>query len=227
MLGPTSFSQLNLYEDESRSQFRWDQKTLTYETAQGRISPERLEVISSRLTSLLEEEMVSSTRKFISGTISLSEFQANSLNFIRRAYVLQASMSRGGWSLMTFADWGWVGSRIRSQYSFFRELISDVLEGRQLLNESLVTRLRLYIRGARATFIEMRRRLAQFVGATMERRMLSIAEHCKSDRGMEGCVELAARGWVPIGSLPPIGNTPCLMNCKCHYIFAREDGTEI
>lgn len=43
-----------------------------------------------------------------------------------------------------------------------------------------------------------------------ERRFLGGAEHC------DDCIELAAEGWVPAGSLPPIGTgTVCGDSCRC------------
>lgn len=226
MLSPNSFDGV-LYTGEPRSTFSWDPKRLSYQSRTGALTQARLEVISDRLVSLLEEEAVISARRLIWNEMSISEFQTSVLNLIRRSHVLQASMAHGGWNQMTFSDWGWVGQRIRGQYEFFRDLINDLMSGKQALNESLVTRVRQYMRASRSTLLEMRRRLVQQLGAVSERRVLSIAEHCKSDNGLQGCVELAARGWVGIGSLPPIGSTPCRVNCRCHFIYLMIDGTEL
>lgn len=46
-----------------------------------------------------------------------------------------------------------------------------------------------------------------------ERRILGGAEHC------DDCIALAAEGWVPAGSLPPIGvDTVCGDSCRCTII---------
>lgn len=43
-----------------------------------------------------------------------------------------------------------------------------------------------------------------------ERRVLGAAEHC------EDCIALASEGWVPAGTLPPIGvDTRCGDSCRC------------
>jgi hypothetical protein len=46
-----------------------------------------------------------------------------------------------------------------------------------------------------------------------ERRILGLADHCS------GCVAAAAQGWQPLGTLPAIGDTPCMGNCKCTFMY--------
>jgi hypothetical protein len=54
-----------------------------------------------------------------------------------------------------------------------------------------------------------------------ERRWMAVAEHCQS------CPEAAAMGWQPIGTLPPIGDSECMNNCKCSFSYRLgDDGVE-
>ena len=53
-------------------------------------------------------------------------------------------------------------------------------------------------------------------GYTEERRLLggltgSRSRHCQE------CPELAAMGWVPLNSLPAVGQTPCRTRCRCSW----------
>lgn len=53
-----------------------------------------------------------------------------------------------------------------------------------------------------------------------ERRVLGDAKHCRQ------CPEYAARGWMPLGSLPAIGaRCDCHGQCACSFLFRLgEDG---
>lgn len=47
-----------------------------------------------------------------------------------------------------------------------------------------------------------------------EHRVLGIAEHC------EDCVTYSAMGWMPVGSLPAIGDqSACRQNCYCYFEY--------
>ncbi len=51
-------------------------------------------------------------------------------------------------------------------------------------------------------------------GRRFERRVLEVAaHHCLM------CPILAAEGWVPIGTLPAIGDTPCQSGCRCWFEY--------
>jgi len=48
----------------------------------------------------------------------------------------------------------------------------------------------------------------------VEKWQLGAAEHCPD------CLALAAQGWVPVGTLPPIGTeTQCGDSCKCTIVI--------
>lgn len=50
------------------------------------------------------------------------------------------------------------------------------------------------------------------------------ADHCEPDpRAPEipNCPEVTSRGWVKIGTLPPIGTRRCKWNCRCRFDFRR------
>ena len=51
--------------------------------------------------------------------------------------------------------------------------------------------------------------------------------HVGPDRPCDVCVEQEDRGWSPIGTLKPIGDSPCLTSCHCHFSFRNSaDGIE-
>ena len=113
---------------------------------------------------------------------------------------------------MSNSDWGTVGSLIKRQYQWLDNFASEVYSGIQPSN-TLLRRAKLYAQSGRGTYEEMKRIVAQDRGYTEERRLLSPAEHCN------GCVEEAMKGWQPIGTLRQIGDTECVTNCVCRFIF--------
>lgn len=50
--------------------------------------------------------------------------------------------------------------------------------------------------------------------------LLAINDMC------ETCDSQVAIGWAPIGSLAPIGDSECMGNCHCAFIFKDDDGNE-
>lgn len=63
------------------------------------------------------------------------------------------------------------------------------------------------------------KRLAPRAGYTEARRYLRVAEHCEHSAERPGCVELAAKKWVPIWQMVPIGGATCRDNCKCRIRY--------
>jgi hypothetical protein len=79
-------------------------------------------------------------------------------------------------------------------------------------------RVQMYGRAAYMAFATGLAVSAILSGKQMERRVLGVAEHCSD------CVEYAARGWQPIGELPELGDSRCISNCRCHFIYRTADG---
>jgi hypothetical protein len=66
----------------------------------------------------------------------------------------------------------------------------------------------------------VRRRDHQGFGGQQERRFLHAAEHCPD------CVDVAGRGWVPIGTLPRIGDSQCRTRCRCTFSYRASGASE-
>lgn len=169
------------------------------------------------------------SQKLVDGSISLAQWQLEMEKQVKLVNVISSALARGGWAQMTPSDWGWVGQRVRTQYQYLRNFANDIANGKQALNGRLVLRARMYAQSARSTFQEMRRRYMRiYKNAAFEARVLTPgAEHCKSTDQRPGCVELAAKGMQPIGTLPPIGVATCLTFCLCHFVFYNTDGVII
>jgi len=206
----------------SSHSFGWNEATSRYyDVSSGRFVSTQvvMRALEEGLV-IAQNDITIATERMIAGTISLPMWQLTMENEIKLINTAAAALARGGWSQMTQADWGWVGRRIRTQYEYLRNFAKQLESGEQVLNGTVLVRAKMYAQAARDTYEEMRRRYARlYKAAVNERRILDpLADHCL-ERERPGCVELAARGVQPIGTLPPIGAAQCLTFCRCHYEF--------
>lgn len=150
-------------------------------------------------------------------TISLDQWQVDMMREIKQANISASAAARGGWAQMTQSDWGAVGQQVRTQYDYLRNFANEIASGKQRLNGSALVRADLYGQAARGNFEEMRRRMAKLEGMTDEMRVLGEADHC------DDCLS-AAGHWAPIGTLPRIGDSQCVTNCRCTFKYRRPNG---
>jgi len=160
----------------------------------------------------LTEQLIS-----VPPTISLDQWQVDMMREIKQANISASAAARGGWAQMTQSDWGAVGQQVRTQYDYLRNFANEIASGKQRLNGSALVRADLYGQAARGNFEEMRRRMAKLEGMTEEIRILGESDHCDS------CLS-AAGHWAPIGTLPRIGDSQCVTNCRCTFKYRRPNG---
>jgi hypothetical protein len=98
--------------------------------------------------------------------------------------------------------------------AFFSGLSAELRSG---VNRSLGRRLAMYINAGWGTLWSLLGIRASGEGYTMEENVLGLAEHCE---GSGSCVEVTAKGKVPIGTLLPIGTRLCLTSCKCTIAYS-------
>jgi len=154
-------------------------------------------------------------RDLQAGRLTLAEWQVATASQLKAAHLASAAAARGGWAQMTQADYGRVGHRLRDEYAYLSRLAGQIADGTQALDGRLLTRLTLYAQGPRGTYHEQERAGMREAGYIEERNQLGGGESC------DGCQAQTARGWVPIGSLTPVGARDCLSNCKCALQYRR------
>ena len=166
-------------------------------------------------------------------SITLAEWQRGMIEQVKPAHVAAALAAGGGEKNASDRDKEKVALLILALLLLLRGFAREVATGKQARNGILLVRSDLYASAARGTYEEMGTYVNQvYVGRTQERRILGEPEHCHNVQsradaiaGVEpeppfiGCIELAAKGWQPIGSLPRLGNTPCRSNCKCTFDY--------
>jgi hypothetical protein len=206
------------------SKYVWDAVKGKY------INPETGRVISSN-TVLKEVEkviktsnknMIALSEQLADGSLSLGKWQLAMLKEIKLLHVASAAAANGGWGQMNQSAWGFVGAKLKAQYKFFANFSAQINNGN--VNTALpgfISRVQMYGDAGRNTFEEMKRRYEmQSNGMEEEMRELGEADHC------DDCLEQAAMGWQPIGTLDAIGDTVCKTNCHCTFKYRKmgEDG---
>jgi hypothetical protein len=151
--------------------------------------------------------------KFNKGEINFAEWQLQSMAQIKALHVSMALAANGGLNNTSASDLGYIGNLVKEQYKFFRNMVKDIRQGKQSLDGSLVARVGLYAQASRCTYENMVERISKSTGATESKSELGVADHCAE------CVSEAARGWVEIGDLIPIGDRTCKQNCHCLIIY--------
>lgn len=207
-----------------RPRFKWDEAQGEYLNYHNRVvrSP-RIRNALDALVRATRLEMRAISADLIGGQTSLIKWRSQMSVLVKRLHVVEAVAARGGWNQMSGADWLDVGRKIKAQYEYLRGFAQDIAEGRQPMDGRLLRRADLYAQAGRSTYENSRRRFMQvYLGMNYERRRLGLADHCTSIPGLPGCPELAARGWQPIGTLPDIGVSPCIVNCKCWFEYLEE-----
>ena len=202
--------------------YRWDSVSRRFRAPSGRYVSAA--VVRGQLDNVLDGisgEMRGLSAQLRAGEISLAQWEAGMMGKIKEAHITAAVAERGGWQQMTQADWGRTGNAIRREYGYLRNFAADIASGRVSLDGRLDARAALYGQAGRETFyrfgqVDMMRR-----GFDRERSILHPADHC------DLCISEAARGFVPIGTLIPIGRRTCKSNDRCSMEYSNSQTEEV
>jgi hypothetical protein len=169
------------------------------------------QVITKTETSFKE-----AAQKLVDRQSSVKEFQATMTGNIKTLALATSIAAKGGFANMTPADYGRVGAEVKQQYQFLQNFCNELANGKQGLDGRVVTRAAMYAQASWAISQEIaRRNLEDSAREIEEKRVLGIADHCRN------CLDDAAAGWQPLGTLPKIGNSLCRVRCRCHFEFRK------
>jgi hypothetical protein len=123
----------------------------------------------------------------------------------------------GGRNSMTPVEWGRIGQRLRAEYRYLEVFARDLLAG-GISTPMALARIGMYAESVRGSYWEGTSMRQERQGYTLMQRILDgQAKHCQD------CLDYAARGIVPIGSLPlPGQRCACRSNCKCRVKYLRQ-----
>lgn len=165
--------------------------------------------------------MNSLSQQLIGNEISLAQWQSGMMQQIKLSHTAAASSANGGWAQMTQSDWGFAGQLIRRQYEHLDRFASQIANGEQALNGQVLFRTDLYGQAARGTYESQRQRLEIGNGMRFERRLRE-----NDGSNCIDCIAAADEGWQPVGTLPIIGDSACLTNCRCTFVYSETNPDE-
>lgn len=149
-----------------------------------------------------------------SGGVTLDEWHLAMRSEVKAVHLYNAAAAKGGWGQMTPADYGRVGAVVRGQYAYLDRFAGEIAAGAQALDGRMLQRAEMYAQAGRRTYEDANRLEQRARGMARERNVLGVADHCA------GCLAASAMGWVPIGTLPPVGARDCLTKCRCRLEYA-------
>jgi hypothetical protein len=195
---------------------RWNETAGRFTDSAGRfVSQERVRAVIDSIADQASARMAAASERLMAGELSLASWQAEGQAIIKTSMLAASVLAHGGAEQMTFSHYGSTGRAIRDQYDYLRGFADDIASGRQPLNGGLTARAGQYGQAARVAYEREYGRDQQARGYQFERNVLHAAEHCAV------CVSESGRGWVPIGSLIPIGGRICRSNDHCTIAYAR------
>jgi hypothetical protein len=145
------------------------------------------------------------------GTLTPRQFYEAMQREVRLANNAAAALAKGGWAQMTQSDWGRNGALLREEYRHLRGFAADIAEGK-LSPAQVAARAKLYADSAWRRYWEVHEGQMTEAGKG--------EEHWRTrgdDRVCAVCLELEARGWQPIGSMPVPGSIHA--GCRCGKDF--------
>jgi hypothetical protein len=196
----------------------YDRRIGRYRDDRGRfLSKEAVgKLVDSRIDQL-EANLRRYTRMLADGNLTLDQWQGSVREAIKNAHIQAALIGYGGKDEMGSAEYGRIGQRLRAEYTYLQGFARDLLDGR-ISNPMALARVGLYAQSVRGSYwqgTELRQQQQGF--SLMKRKLDGQAQHCQD------CLDYAARGIVPIGTLPlPGQRCACRARCRCSIEYFRQ-----
>lgn len=153
------------------------------------------------------------TQELVDNKITIAEWAVAVRDEIRNGHRVAALLANG--NALDARAAGQLGAAVRRQYQYFEAFVRQIEDGTAPLGPRSVARARLYGQAIMTMYERAVVAREAAAGRTRYKLVLAPAEHC------DQCVEDAAKGFVPIGTLKAIGERTCLVNCRCHWEYAR------
>lgn len=201
------------------TQYRFNRRTGEYRDAKtGKVvAPERISRWIVTATESAETNLKRIAASLKSGKINIAEWTIQSAAEITNMHRAVTMAAAGGKNAMTLSDWGFVGSRLRSEISYLNRFSSEIenLPEGATLTDAFIERAGSYAQSGFATYEQaVNRRVVRDGTADEEANILEPgAQHC------DGCLEATAEGRVPVGTLVPIGERECGSRCRCRIDY--------
>lgn len=190
--------------------YRWNPTLARYIDPRGRIvSTASVRVAIDRSIDQYRALARTLAEQLRAGQISLRTWEIEMRVVVKDVHLLAAAAAHGGWAQLDQSALGRAGREIRDQYAFLDGFAKEIANGDQPLDGTLTRRAVMYVDAGRGSYEAQRESIEREAGFLEERSVRHVSDSCG------GCVREAARGWVEIGTLVPIGERDCLTNCRC------------
>jgi hypothetical protein len=205
---------------EARLDAEWsyDQASGRYRDERGRfLSEKSVQALVDGRIDKLDAQLRRFTRMLADGSITLDQWQGSVREAIKAAHLQAGIIGHGGRDGMGSAEYGRIGQRLRQEYAFLQGFARDLLDQR-ISAPMALARISLYAQSVRGSFWEGASIRKEQQGFSLMRRILDpMAQHCSD------CLAFAARGIVPIGSVPlPGQRCACRARCRCSVQYFRQ-----
>jgi hypothetical protein len=205
------------------AQWSYDGNAGRYRDEKGRfLSQKAVEALVDSRIDRLDSTLRRITRMLVDGGITLDQWQESVREAIKGAHIQAAIIGYGGRNQMGSAEYGRIGQRLRAEYAYLQGFARDLLEQR-LSPAMALARIGLYAQSVRGSYwqgTELRKQQQGF--SLMRRKLDPQAQHC------DDCLSYAARGIVPIGSVPMPGQRcACRARCRCTVEYFRQQAPNV
>lgn len=204
----------------------WDDKSGRYrDRSTGRyLSQQNLAALQRKHIAAIERDIQIIGDLLLRGQISLRTWQEATATSIKTLWLHQLILSRGGVKQATSSDYLAVGRELKQQYGWLKQFAIDLQRGYSLSSTGQQTpmtparfkaRLSLYAKAGRISYEQGKQEVAKSQGKLLMRRLLGI-----TDRHCQNCLDYAAVGVRPVGTLPLPGVAcSCRSNCLCRVVY--------
>jgi hypothetical protein len=223
MLNDTSQFSSIVLSTRMDAAWSYDRNSGRYRDEKGRfLSQASVEKLVDARIDKLEGSLKRITRMLSNGNITLDQWEASVREAIKGAHIQAAIVGYGGKDQMGSGEYGRIGQRLRSEYAYLQGFALDLLE--QRVSPAMASaRIGLYAQSVRGSYWQGTELRRQQQGYGLMRRILDPqAQHCQD------CLDHAARGIAPIGSLPMPGQRcACRARCKCRVEYFRQQAQSV
>ncbi|MGL5059106.1 MAG: hypothetical protein ACRC62_03910, partial [Microcoleus sp.] len=180
------------------------------------LSAQKVAALTETYIAQQQKKLTSLGDRFIAGKIDARQWEDQFAKTLKEVLVNSYALGRGGMKQMTSRDLGITSAIMREQYLYLRNFTNETMRGR-LTEAQFRARQNLYIEKAYSVYWMGRLEAHRAAGYLYERDIIQAGENCSS------CLRIAARGWVRLGTNPPIGvDRICKNNCRCRKEFSKE-----
>lgn len=136
---------------KAKLSFSWDSLANRFRNSKGQfVSQSKIDAAREGLIEQSKLDNETLAQRLIDKKITLSQWEKEMRNNLRRDYTLQYLIGKGGKNNMTNRDWGILGHELRNQYGYLHQFSLDISNGRYSDEQlkAITVRMNLYSQSA-------------------------------------------------------------------------------